>query len=194
MAERSVSIRLSLKDGEVVRRALIALGEDGQKALARIEKQSQPASRGLLALNAVSKEVRAGMTAQAGALGAVGAGLIALGPAGLVAGAAIAVIAATIVKTAQAAAEATKEVGALAERAGQLGVGVEALQEYRYAFGQTGVGADTLEKSLASLGRRVGEIVNFGRGEAKEAFKQLGISIFDATGHLIARTYGVQEP
>ncbi|WP_316979961.1 phage tail tape measure protein [Shumkonia mesophila] len=183
MAERSVSIRLSLKDGEVVRRALMALGEDGQKALARIEKQSQPASRGLLALNAVSKEVRAGMTAQAGALGAVGAGLIALGPAGLIAGAAIAVIAATIVKTTRAAAEATREVGALAERAGQLGVGVEALQEYRYAFGQTGVGADTLEKSLASLGRRVGEIANFGRGEAKEAFKQLGISIFDATGH-----------
>ena len=47
MAERSLAIRLSLRDAEQVRAALRALGEDGQAALAKIEAATDPTSRAL---------------------------------------------------------------------------------------------------------------------------------------------------
>ena len=56
MTERNLSIRLSTKDGEVVRKALLGLGSDGEKALKRIEGASKPASRGLQAVNNVAQE------------------------------------------------------------------------------------------------------------------------------------------
>ncbi len=87
--EKNIAIRLSLKDGETVRRALMQLGDDGQKALARIESASAPASKGLLALNAASGQVQAAMGGMAGRVGILGDALSAIGPGGLVAAAAI---------------------------------------------------------------------------------------------------------
>ena len=89
MATKSVSIRLSLQDGETVRRTLIQLGNDGQKALARIEGAAQPASKSLLAMNAASQDIQGGMAGFASRLGPIGSVMMALGPAGLAAGAAI---------------------------------------------------------------------------------------------------------
>lgn len=56
MTTRNVTIRLSVKDQEIVKRALMQLGADGQRALKRIESASAPASKGLLTLNAISKQ------------------------------------------------------------------------------------------------------------------------------------------
>jgi len=179
---REIGIRLNLKDEQTVRRALMRLGDDGQKALARIEKQSAPASRGLMAVNAVSNEARGGMVAFGSRLGAVGSGMMALGPAGLAASAGIGLIVTGLVGAIARAKEAIANLDALDETAKKIGVGVEALQEYRYAFGQTGVNAQTLEMALQRLGRRVGEVANFGKGEAKPALDALGISVFNAAG------------
>lgn len=89
MTTRNLAIRLSVQDGEVVRRALIQLGEDGSRALARIENAAKPASRSLLALNEVTSAARGRLEDYAGNLGGVGAAMLRLGPAGLVAGAAL---------------------------------------------------------------------------------------------------------
>lgn len=89
MSERHLYIRLAVKDGETVRRALTQLGEDGSRALARIEQASKPASRGLLALNEVTSAARVRLEGFAGNLGGVGSAMLRLGPAGLVAGAAL---------------------------------------------------------------------------------------------------------
>ncbi len=89
MSERHLYIRLAVKDGETVRRALNSLGEDGSRALARIEQASRPASKGLLALNEVTSAARVRLEGFAGNLGGVGSAMLRLGPAGLAAGAAL---------------------------------------------------------------------------------------------------------
>ena len=45
----------------------------------------------------------------------------------------------------------------IAKLADQLGIGTEALQEYRYAAERMGVGQDLLDKSLATFSKRLGE-------------------------------------
>lgn len=47
MADRNVNIRLSVSDSETVRRALVGLGKDGERALDRLEAAARPASRSL---------------------------------------------------------------------------------------------------------------------------------------------------
>ncbi|WP_337996232.1 phage tail tape measure C-terminal domain-containing protein [Oleispirillum naphthae] len=94
MTERDLAIRLSLKDSEVVRRALNELGADGQKALARIEAASAPASRGLLAINTVTSSAKGEIQGYASRLGIAGEAMSALGPAGLMASVSIAAISA----------------------------------------------------------------------------------------------------
>lgn len=65
-----ITYRVSLQDGEVVRRALMRLGKDGQDALQRIERASVPASRGLLALDKASRVLRSEMAAFASSMAA----------------------------------------------------------------------------------------------------------------------------
>ncbi|MBI4968171.1 MAG: phage tail length tape measure family protein [Rhodospirillales bacterium] len=89
MSERSLTIRLAVRDGEVVRRALVQLGDDGSRALARIENAAKPASRGLLAINEVTTAARGHLEGFAGNLGGVGFAMLRLGPIGLAAGAAL---------------------------------------------------------------------------------------------------------
>lgn len=70
----------------------------------------------------------------------------------------------------------------LAKSAKTVGVGVEALQELRFAAEQSGIGAQGLDDSLRRLQRRAGEFANSGAGPAQKAFEQLGISVVDASG------------
>jgi lambda family phage tail tape measure protein len=89
MTERSLTIRLAVRDGDVVRRALTQLGDEGSRALARIENAAKPVSRGLLAINEVTSVARGRLEAFAGNLGGVGSAMLRLGSIGLAAGAAV---------------------------------------------------------------------------------------------------------
>ena len=80
---RNVAIRLSVIEGDKARRELTSTGDVGEKALKKIKDATTPASRSLLAVNAVSQEVRLGMEGLAGSAGSVGSVLGRLGPAGL---------------------------------------------------------------------------------------------------------------
>lgn len=71
----------------------------------------------------------------------------------------------------------------VAKTALRIGVGIEALQEYRYAAERTGIAQATLDMALQRFGRRVGE-AGFGKGEALGAIQALGLSIFDVNGKL----------
>lgn len=90
---RNVSIRLSVIEGDKVRQELTLTGEAGEKALRKIQNAAAPASRSLLAVNAVSQEVRIGMEGLAGSAGSVGSVLGRLGPAGLAVAAVIGTLA-----------------------------------------------------------------------------------------------------
>lgn len=77
-------------------------------------------------------------TLAAGKAAAVGAGVLAVG-------------------IAAATSAYLEHAGALADVSAQVGVGVEALQELRYAFGLAGVGAEEVDDALATLSKGIGQ-------------------------------------
>ncbi len=89
MPERNLAIRLSVMDGGKVKAELKEIGESGEKSLKKIELAGQPASKSLIALNAAANDMKGAAIGLSSQMGPVGAGLAALGPAGLAAGAAL---------------------------------------------------------------------------------------------------------
>ena len=71
----------------------------------------------------------------------------------------------------------------IAKTSAKLGIGVEALQEYRFAAERAGVPIATFDMAMQRMGRRVGEAAN-GLGEARMALKVLGIDARDAEGNV----------
>jgi hypothetical protein len=175
MAERNLSIRLSVKDQDTVKRALEALGKDGQAALRRIEEGAKPASGGLKAVNAASQEVQSGLAGLAGRAGPVGSVLSAIGPAGMVAAAGIGAVTIGIGFAIARARQAVESFSDVAKTADRLGVTTTALQELRYAADRVGIGAESADEALKELGIRAAEAAD-GTGEGAEGFKKLGIS------------------
>ncbi|MGL4966168.1 MAG: phage tail tape measure protein, partial [Inquilinus sp.] len=179
MADRNLGIRLSLKDADVVKRGLEALGKEGQAALRKIEQGSQPASRGLLAVNAVAGDLKGSVSNLAGSLGPLGSGLSAMGPAGLAAavgiGAAIAALAMLYTKGKEALAFAD-DLGDVAE---QLGLTAEQLQEIR-ASSNGLVEPGQVDGGLGRMQKLIGDASKGGK-EAIEIFRQLGVSFRDST-------------
>lgn len=121
MAEKSVTIRLALAGGDATRRDLVRLGDDGQRALERIERAAQPASKSLLAMNAVGEGTRGMMEGMAGRLGLVGEGMMAMGAAGLGAAAGLAAVALALVqgmREAEAADQSMRRLEAVLKATG----------------------------------------------------------------------------
>ncbi|PIW27482.1 MAG: phage tail tape measure protein [Rhodospirillales bacterium CG15_BIG_FIL_POST_REV_8_21_14_020_66_15] len=181
---KDITYRVELEGGEATRRALMRLGDDGQKALARIERASAPASKGLLAVNAVSRQLQGHVQGFASRIGLVGSGLMALGPAGLAAAAGIGVFAVGLTAAMRAARNALAEIDALDDAASTTGFGVERLQELRYAAEQSGVSIQQLDDGLRRMTRRVGLFAQDGGGPAAKAFQQLGLSVRDVHGNM----------
>lgn len=88
-ATQNISIRIAVIDGDKVRRELTLTGEQGQRALEKIREATKPASKELVVLNAASEQAHDVMRELGGEAGRVGGFLTSLGPAGIVAAAAI---------------------------------------------------------------------------------------------------------
>jgi hypothetical protein len=76
--------------------------------------------------------------------------------------------------------EALQIADAIGKTADATGVGVEFLQRYQFAAQQAGVETEKFNKALKFFTKGVGEATQ-GKGLAKEAFEDLGISIFNAS-------------
>ena len=63
----------------------------------------------------------------------------------------------------------------VAKTAGSLGIGIEALQEYRYAAERSGVASAEMDSALATLNKGMGQAI-MGTGRARRAFDRLGLS------------------
>ncbi|MDD3370763.1 MAG: phage tail tape measure C-terminal domain-containing protein [Alphaproteobacteria bacterium] len=87
MPERNLAIRLSVMEGGKVKAELNEIGESGEKSLQRITLAGQPASKSLLALNAAVNDVKSSAIGLTSQIGPLGSAMMALGPAGLFAGA-----------------------------------------------------------------------------------------------------------
>tara|TARA_R110002020_G_scaffold117576_1_gene268845 strand:- start:338 stop:1798 length:1461 start_codon:yes stop_codon:yes gene_type:complete len=78
--------------------------------------------------------------------------------------------------------EALQIADSLGKTAVATGVGVEFLQRYQFAAQQAGVETEKFNKALKFFSKGIGEATQ-GKGLAKEAFDDLGLSIFDAGGN-----------
>ena len=179
---KDIAVRLSLKDGDVVRRGLMQLGDDGKAALARLERSAKPASRGLIAVSAATNDLKGSMVGMTSRLGAAGSALAALGPAGIAVGAGVGATVLALRGAMGAARQAMQDFDALDDAANTMGFGVERLQELRYAAEQSGVTVQQLEDGLRRMTRRIGLFAQDGGGPAAKAFESLGIAVVNSTG------------
>lgn len=88
---------------------------------------------------------------------------------------------------AAAAYQLTKSVadigGELEDTSYRLGIGVEALQEYRYAAKLSGIEAATFDAGVQKLGLNISAATNGNKAMA-ETFKDLGVTLKDSNGNL----------
>lgn len=176
MSSTEVSIRLSLKDADTVHKGLVSLGPAGERAMERIARATPRASRTLNAFNRTTREVRNGFDLFAARLGPVGAGLTALGPAGLAAAAGIAGVALALKALSTQTRQALSDIQALQKEANIAGVGVEAFQELSAVARDFSVTTEELSDGLKELQIRADEFAVTGKGPGAEAFERLGFT------------------
>jgi hypothetical protein len=79
---------------------------------------------------------------------------------------------------------ATDGINSLANLSKDVGVSVEAMQEWGFVASLNGSTAEAVNASILGLSERIGEYANLDSGEGKAIFEKLGISIKDATGNV----------
>jgi lambda family phage tail tape measure protein len=163
MARRTqtYAIRLAVEGGGQVKAELVSVGQSGEQSLKRIETAGDKASGGLKGLGRQAELLRTGIRTLGGAL--IGA-------------ATVGGLGALIDRSISAA-------DAIGKTADKIGVGVEALQELRFAAKASGVEQQTLDMALQRFTRRAAEAAQ-GTGEAKDALAQMGIALRDQSGNL----------
>ncbi len=160
-AKHTYAVRLAVEGGNSVKAELVNVGESGERSLKKIERAGGKASLGLSSLGERARMLTTGMRALGGAL--VGAAAV----GGL----------ATLIDRSISAADA------IGKTADKLGVGIEALQELRFAAQLAGVQQQTLDMGLQRFTRRVAEAAK-GTGEAKQALTDMGIALRDQHGNI----------
>jgi hypothetical protein len=149
---QTYAIRLAVEGGRQVKAELVSVGQSGEQSLNRIESAGERASGGLKGLGRQAELLRTGIRTLGGAL----LGAATVGGLG-----------ALIDRSISAAY-------AIGKTADKIGVGVEALQELRFAAKASGVEQQTLDMALQRFTRRAAGATQ-GTGEAKDALAQMGI-------------------
>lgn len=149
---REIGIRLSVKDKELVERALKGIGADGEAALKRIQRSAAPASTSLVALN------RAASTAQgtiSGFVRGMAAGLVPT---------------LSLVAAIGGAKDAMREFGETADRSKSAGLDPEYFQGLAYGAQQVGIEIGELSTTLDAFYRN-SELAEKGRGKLYTTLK-----------------------
>jgi lambda family phage tail tape measure protein len=180
MAERNLSIRLSVVDGGKVKAELSEIGEKGERSLKKIEAAATPASGGLKLLSSAANDAKFQLQAATDRLGMLGSVLGKLGPAGLLAGASIAALGVGITALVMPVARVGDEFFKLSQK---TGVSVEALTALDYAAKLSDVSTEGLTKALQKLSVAMFDTqINGVEGSA--ALKALGVSATDVNGQI----------
>ncbi|WP_434517195.1 phage tail tape measure C-terminal domain-containing protein (plasmid) [Dechloromonas sp. ARDL1] len=180
MAERNLSIRLSVVDGGKVKAELSEIGEKGERSLKKIEAASTPASSGLKLLSSAANDAKFQLQAATDRLGMLGAVLGKLGPAGLIAGASIAALGVGITALVMPVARVGDEFFKLSQK---TGVSVEALTALDYAAKLSDVSTEGLTKGLQRLSVALFDS-RFEGAEGSKALQALGVAAIDVHGQI----------
>lgn len=180
MAERNLSIRLSVVDGGKVKAELSEIGEKGERSLKKIEAASTPASSGLKLLSSAANDAKYQLQVATDRLGLLGSVLGKLGPAGLIAGAGIAAVGVGITALVLPVANTADELSNLAQK---TGVSVEALSALTYVAQMSDTDLQGLVKGLQRLSVAMFDTQVQGE-EGSAALKALGVSAVDASGQI----------
>jgi lambda family phage tail tape measure protein len=180
MAERNLSIRLSVVDGGKVKAELSEIGEKGERSLKKIESAATPASNGLKLLSSAANDAKFQLEAATERLGLLGSVLGKLGPAGLIAGASIAALGVGMTALVMPVARVGDEFFKLSQK---TGVSVEALTALDYAAKLSDVTTEGLTKALQKLSVAMFDTQINGE-EGSAALKALGVSATDAHGQI----------
>lgn len=168
-----VGIRLFVAGDEVVRRTFGQIGDSGKKMWAEIalgEKAANPAIKGL---SAASGEARGAIEGLAGRAGSAGTALSAFGATGIAVAAALGALALALVRV----REGMQFAADLTDASDRIGVGAEALQEWRYVADEAGVSVETFQSNLEKLNGQVGAFkAGIGDAKLKPIFEELGIT------------------
>ncbi len=180
MAERNLSIRLSVVDGGKVKAELSEIGEKGERSLKKIEAAAQPAGNGLKFLSSAANDAKFQLQAATDRLGMLGSVLGKLGPAGLIAGASIAALGVGITALVMPVARVGDEFFKLSQK---TGVSVEALTALDYAAKLSDVSTEGLTKGLQRLSIALFDS-RFEGAEGSKALQALGVAATDAHGQI----------
>ena len=180
MAERNLSIRLSVVDGGKVKAELSEIGEKGERSLKKIESAATPASSGLKLLSSAANDAKFQLQAATDRLGMLGSVLGKLGPAGLIAGASIAALGVGITALVMPVARVGDEFFKLSQK---TGVSVEALTALDYAAKLSDVSTEGLTKGLQRLSVALFDS-RFEGAEGSKALQALGVAATDAHGQI----------
>jgi len=180
MAERNLSIRLSVIDGGKVKAELSEIGEKGERSLKKIEAAATPASGGLKLLSSAANDAKFQLQAATDRLGMLGSVLGKLGPAGLLAGASIAALGVGITALVMPVARVGDEFFKLSQKTGGS---VEALTALDYAAKLSDVSTEGMTKALQKLSVAMFDTqINGVEGSA--ALRALGVSATDVNGQI----------
>jgi lambda family phage tail tape measure protein len=180
MAERNLSIRLSVIDGGKVKAELSEIGEKGERSLKKIEAAATPASGGLKLLSSAANDAKFQLQAATDRLGILGAVLGKLGPAGWLAGASIAALGVGITALVMPVARVGDEFFKLSQK---TGVSVEALTALDYVAKLSDVSTEGMTKALQKLSVAMFDTqINGVEGSA--ALRALGVSATDVSGQI----------
>ncbi|MDI9331450.1 MAG: phage tail tape measure C-terminal domain-containing protein [Alphaproteobacteria bacterium] len=180
MAERNLSIRLSVVDGGKVKAELSEIGEKGERSLKKIEAAATPASSGLKLLSSAANDAKFQLQAATDRLGMLGSVLGKLGPAGLIAGASIAALGVGITALVMPVARVGDEFFKLSQK---TGVSVEALMALDYAAKLSDVSTEGLTKAMQKLSIAMFDS-QFEGAEGSKALKALGVTATDTAGQM----------
>src|SRR4029453_4976658 len=163
MARRTntYAIRLAVEGGGQVKAELISVGQSAEQSRNRAESTGERGSGGVRGLGRRAELLRTGIRTLGGAL--IGA-------------ATVGGLGALVDRSISAAT-------AIGKTPDTIGVGVEALQELRFAAKASGVEQQTLDLALQRFTRRAAEAAQ-GTGGAKAPLPQMGIALRDQDGHL----------
>lgn len=175
-----INLRLSLKGAEQVRAELASIGPAGSRMARDLDRALRQPSSGMKALDTGVREAKSGLDGFAARAGPVGSVLQSFGGWGLAAAAGFAAVAAAAAAAIQIANQATQAAAALTDSADRIGIGTEALQQWRYVADEAGVPIQALEGDLEKLNGVLGKFkMGIGDAKLKPWFQEMGISKAD---------------